>query len=304
MNDKHAYIKLALKWKKTLLLIFGISVIGSVIFSGPFFIKPLFKSSATLFPINILPYSEESKTEQMLQLLTSEELHLKIIDSLNLYKHYGINKDEIFAVEKILEKFNKRVNIKRTQFESVKIDVSDKEPLQSFRIINGIIYFYNQFSLELFHKKAREILAIKEYDYLLKKKEVDSLYENISSLIKESGLQEYNILKEMVRGGFNVFLTPSGSIKNQLFAEKSFDIYFYQNILENEILSLNELKNEYENALLDTKKNLVFADIISAPRIPNKKSYPIRWFIVLISVSATMFLAYSIILFTERFKNK
>ena len=61
-------INLLAKWKKQLFLVAGASLVLSVIFSSPFFIKPKFKSVAVLYPSNLMAYSTESATEQMLQL--------------------------------------------------------------------------------------------------------------------------------------------------------------------------------------------------------------------------------------------
>ena len=53
----------------------------------------------------------------------------------------------------------------------------------------------------------------------------------------------------------------------------------------------NNLKEQLEAAVRDVEKNLTYCSIISDPVIADKKAYPIRWLIVLVSVLATLLLS-------------
>jgi len=295
------YLKIINKWKKPLFIVFIGGLLLSTVFTGKKFIKPLYKSTSVVYPINIFTYSEESQTEQMLQILGSKDLHKMVVDSLDLYRHYKIDRDEPYAEEKVLKKFNNRTSIKRTQFESVKIEALDRFPKKAFEIVNCIIASYNTLSLSLVHKKADEVLAIKEQLYLSKKKEVDSLKILVDTLIRQSNLAEYNILKESMRGSYQ-YLTNTGknSTPIDVLSQQSLELFFNQTLLEKELISLIELKKNYELAMSDANKQLVFADIISAPSMPQKKAFPIRWLIILISICSVMFVTFSTILIIDR----
>src|SRR4051794_6326011 len=84
-------LRLLNKWKKHLLIVGAISLVGSIIFSSPLFIKPKFKSFALIYPSNLIAYSTESATEQMLQLTQSYDIRDKIIQTFHLLDHYGID---------------------------------------------------------------------------------------------------------------------------------------------------------------------------------------------------------------------
>mgnify|MGYP003531303587 CR=1 FL=1 len=75
-------LNLIAKWKWHLLIITVVAAILGYVFSCPYFIHPKFKSSATLYPANIICHSDESESEQMLQILTSNDIMFKIIDHL------------------------------------------------------------------------------------------------------------------------------------------------------------------------------------------------------------------------------
>lgn len=301
MTGNNDFLKLILRRKNILLIIFGASILLSLIFSGKPFFKPLYKSTAVLYPINTFSYSQESQTEQMLQLLDSRDLHKAIIDSLDLYDHYKINKQSSFASEKVLKKFRKRVSVKQTRYESVKIDVLDTSPEMAFNIVNHIIESYNKLSIKLLRKKAEEIYIIREELYLSKKKEIDSLKMLVDSFIRISNLAEYNILRESMRGNYQYLGASNNKDGNQsMLSAVSLDLFYNQRLLENELAIYIDLKNKYENALSDVRKELVFADIISAPVVPQKASFPFRLLVICISVAATMFFSICIIILIER----
>jgi len=292
------------RWRKVLLIIFATAFVLSIIFSSSKFIKPLYKSTATLYPINITSYSNESETEQMLQILESYDLKKAVIDSLDLYKHYKINRDAPYANEKILNHFDQRVTVKRTQYESVKIEVLDRYPKHAYMITKEIMSAYNTLALNLMRKKTQEYLLIAEDLFKHKQHEVDSIKQLLDTLIIQTGLIEYNILKESMRGSFQYMNSSSADDVHAVLSEKSLELYYNQMLLEGEIEVLIEVKSEYENALSDSKKIVVFSDVISEPTIPQKKSWPLRWIIILISVASTMFVSLASIIIIEQVQKK
>ncbi|MEI7616653.1 MAG: hypothetical protein WCJ54_08055 [Actinomycetota bacterium] len=112
-------IKLIYKWKVTYIIIAVISIALSAIFSGPYFIKPLFKSYAVVYPANLLPYSSETPTEQMLQLLKSEDIIFKIADKFKFGPRYAIDSNDVYYKSKIVGKYNDMVAVHKTEYESV-----------------------------------------------------------------------------------------------------------------------------------------------------------------------------------------
>lgn len=295
-------LEIIIKWKKVLLIVFFSSLILSVAFTGEKFIKPLFKSSTILYPANIFAYSDETNTEQMMQVLQSDDLKKNIIDSLNLFKHYKIDPDERFANTKVNKLFDRRVKIKPTQYGSVKIDVLDRSPKFAYNLINAVIDEYNKLNLEINRKRANEIFVIKEQQYLQKKKEVDSLNFLVDSLIKESKLMEYNLLKQSMYGSFSYLQTKPNNSSSQALSDISLSLFYNQTLLESEIREMVERKSNYEFALSDTQKHLEFANIISNAKISEKKVFPIRSLFCLIIVASTMIFTFVIIVIVEQSK--
>jgi capsule polysaccharide export protein KpsE/RkpR len=61
----------------------------------------------------------------------------------------------------------------------------------------------------------------------------------------------------------------------------------------------NKLKENYENALKDVTKELTYTNYVSSPVPSDKKVYPVRWLIVLITTVATFIFALIIIMLLE-----
>ena len=69
-------VQLIFKWKWHILIITVVAALCGAIFSGSAFITPLYKSEAIAYPANTSPYSEEDRTEQMLQIINSQVILL------------------------------------------------------------------------------------------------------------------------------------------------------------------------------------------------------------------------------------
>jgi len=55
------------------------------------------------------------------------------------------------------------------------------------------------------------------------------------------------------------------------------------------------LKLDFDRAVLDANRNYTYVNLLSKPYPADKKAYPIRWLIVVISSLAVLFLAVLII---------
>ncbi|MFN5795580.1 MAG: hypothetical protein ACK455_12315, partial [Bacteroidota bacterium] len=86
-------LNLLLKWKFHLLVTFSVSCIIAAIFSSSFFITPRFKSVGIIYPSNIAQYSNESMTEQMIEMMKSGFVKDSMIKEFNLFERYNIGEN-------------------------------------------------------------------------------------------------------------------------------------------------------------------------------------------------------------------
>ena len=63
-------------------------------------------------------------------------------------------------------------------------------------------------------------------------------------------------------------------------------------------------KKDYENALKDVTKELTYTNYVSSPVAADKKTYPIRWLIIVITTLTTFIFSMIVIMLLENAKKK
>jgi uncharacterized protein involved in exopolysaccharide biosynthesis len=293
------------RWRKHLLIVGLIALVASVIFSGPAFIKPRFKSFAILYPVNLQTYSQESPTENMIQLLESSDIQDELIKDFNLYNHYKIdtinNPHTYTDVVKVMED---NISVKKTEYESVEVKVYDTDPKVASAMVDSIISHMNQKARELQRAKTREILATAQLRLDLKITEMDSLERLVEDYRMKYGLLDYGTqIREYSRayakalsGGNQKILTESKKMLDVL-AEKGGEFVTLNDRLVKAKGTYNDFKLDVENLKKDMVKAWTYEHIVTRPIPADKKSFPIRWLIVVVSVSTSVFLGFLILLF-------
>ncbi len=297
-------INLLAKWKKQLFLVAGASLVLSVIFSSPFFIKPKFKSVAVLYPSNLMAYSTESATEQMLQLTQSSDIRNRVINAFKLIEHYEIDstRNKTFKTD-VYKMYDENVNIKKTEYESMEVTVFDTDPIVASEMVDSIIHFFNVKARELQSDKSREVMIISKNQLDAKKIEMDSLEAALHELQLKYGILDLktqskeatrSYLKSLSKPGSKEYTESKLMLDN--LREKGSEVNAITEHLWRTRGSYNDLKSVYENAVRDVFKHLTYANVVTDPAPSDKKASPVRWLIVLISISSSVLMAFIIIL--------
>ena len=95
--DNTPLLKAVFKWKWHIITVTIAAAICGAIFSGPTFITPKYKSEAIVYPTGMSEFSNETYTEQMLQVMESQEIMDSVVKIFDLMKHYEINPDYKYA---------------------------------------------------------------------------------------------------------------------------------------------------------------------------------------------------------------
>lgn len=305
-------IEIIFKWKKQIIIVLAISLVLAVIFSSPFFIKPKFKSSAIIYPSNISSYSDENETEQMLQWLNSKDIKDSIINKYNLDKHYKIEKNYKHYYSTILYKYSKNIIIKKTQFESVEIEVFDTDPVVAYNIVNSIIAFYNLKIRHIHKEKANEVLTVLSKTLRMKKNEIDSVEKNLYTLRTKYGIIDYgNQSREVTRGflgtvdGNNVAqINKKEVLKLKNNIEKKGGKFIFNNTRIYDLLKeYSAIQGQYDQAYKDVNKKFTYTNTVSSPYVADKKDSPKRFVILALSALAVLFFTLITIFIIENKKN-
>lgn len=304
-------LKLLLKWKFHLAVIVFVAAGLAAIFSGKTFITPKFKSFAVGYPSNIAPYSDENETEQMLQVLQSKEISDSIIEKYNLPDHYEIDRNYKYYYTTLMYEYSQNVRISKTPYEGVSIEVMDKDAQIASDMVNSILYFYNKKVRQMHEEKFGEVVAMFERALVKKEAYLDSLNVRFTQLSTEYGLTDYTAQSEQVTKGFLKTMDGAGAthvndkevkaLKENIEA-KGAEMIILQNLIASETVKYSNMKDEYEKAFMDYDRKFSYVNLISEPFPADKKAYPIRWLIVLISAMASFFVAFIVILILENYK--
>lgn len=297
--DNNNLLSTVFKWRKHLAIITLSAVVLAVIFSSPMFIKPKFRSYAVLYPANIIPMGTETPTEQMLQVLQSDDIQVMLINAFNLYDHYKIDTTGKHYKTAMAKELESNVTIKKTEYESVVIEVLDQDPVVAQQMAESIITFFNKKERILQREKSMEVVKILKNELDKKVAEMDTMEAKARDLRIKYGILDYELQTEYATERY--LINISGSSSEQARAKEIEPLLDNLKDKGGEFLALNEhlwrvrgkyndLKEEYETAVRDVEKELTYANVVTQPAVSDKKSYPIRWLIVLISaVSAFLF---------------
>lgn len=298
--DNQRILKLIWERKFHFVLVGIIAIALSAIFSGSAFIQPKFKSTARLYPVNTSVLSDESETEQMLEIINSNDIKLKMFDVFDLYKVYGINKDNPYSFTYIMDEYQSNVSASKTEFETVEIKVLDHDPQRASNMCDSIIRFYNVKTRELYRIKEKEMVEILGGDLSKKYLELDSVMLKLDEIRKEYGILDYNAqVPEITRGYMNALSSGRGSTADAKKIEK-----LYNNIskegskaiwLESRFKQLtsviDSLTVQHDFYLSEYEKDITYSHVVEYPIPADKKSYPVRWLIVAFSTISALFLA-------------
>jgi capsule polysaccharide export protein KpsE/RkpR len=238
----------------------------------------------------------ETPTEQMLQVLESDNILDSIVDLYHLYEAYQIDPTGNSARSALVREYQSNVTHRKTEYESVIIEVLDEDPVQARDMVLSVIFFFNKKERELQKEKAMELVKILDEQVNRKKSEMDSMEAILYGIRKDFGILDYQLQTEYATERYLEVISTPG----KQGAAKEIEPLL-NNLKEKggEFMSLNEhlwrirggynnLKEQLEAAHRDVEKNLTYCNIISNPVTSDQKAYPIRWLIVLVSVIGTL----------------
>lgn len=308
--------------RKPLIIVGVISILLSSIFSGPFFIKPKFKSEVVFYPTTInsignamftdltqrqadpLAFGEEEEAENALQLLNSSALQGRIVRNFDLMNHYGI--DGQSPLTDLAKEMAKNIQFKRTRHLAVSITVLDEDPTKSAEIANGIAILYDSVKTEIQKQVSLEALQIVKDEFKNKEAEVWDLRTRLKDL-GQKGITNYEEQSRAISEELYKAVSPSkiSSLKKQQeeLAKYAGEFTYLNETLILELESLSKLRKRFEKAKVDVEKTLPQKFVLTSASPAEKKSYPIRWLIVLVVTVIVTFSSIVVLLIRNNKEN-
>jgi capsular polysaccharide biosynthesis protein len=307
LNNK-TLLELALKWKFHLGVIALIAGIIAIVLSSPFFLKPKYKSTSVIYPVNMGAYSEESYTEQMLEILNSGDIRDQMIAAFKLDVHYKISPLYKFYKTALYGKYAEEVSFRKTENEAVRIQVLDTDPLIASAMVDSLRRFYDKKVQSLHRVKVFEEYNIRTLEISRLQKAADSIAGCLGELGRKYGVLEMTGQSEGLSTAY--FQAVANGKDNQTIKD------YFNNVaskspearslmlrvegVSNQLVKVQELRDD---AYRELTKEITYSVVVTPPFPADKKDWPKRSVIVLMSVIFTLMMAMVVIGVTENHNN-
>lgn len=198
------------KWRKQIVIVCALAAVSAAIFSGPFFIKPKFKSTVILYPATTnsiskallnensfdrddpLKFGEEEEAEQLIQVLYSDDIRDEIIAKYDLMAHYDIDSNSKTKYTKLYKEFSDNISFRRTEYMSVEIQVLDTDPQMAANIANDIAALLDKQKNAIQREQALKGLRIVENQFNAKRAFVNQLNDSLN-FFRSQGVFDYEM---------------------------------------------------------------------------------------------------------------
>jgi uncharacterized protein involved in exopolysaccharide biosynthesis len=254
---------------------------------------------------DILGFGEEEQAEQMLQILNSNMIRERIVEKYDLISHYEIDPGSKYKYTRLYKEYENNIKFRRTEYMAVKISVLDTDPQMAADIANDIAALVDSVKNKMQKERARKAFEIVEAEYLQLEEEVNTIVDSLR-VLGEMGINDYERQSEVLNQQLAIAIRNRDREGTRLLEEKLDKIGKYggtfmslKNSLEFKNEQLTLLKTKYQEAKVDAEQELPHKFIVNSAYKAERKSYPIRTVIVLISVFSALFLTILVILFIE-----
>ena len=238
-------------------------------------------------------FGEEEQAEQLLQVLNSDPIRSRIIEKYNLIEHYEIDPGSKYPMTKLFETYKSNISFKLTEFMSVEISVMDKDPEYAANIANDISDLVDTVFNQM--KKQRSIAAfmLVEQEYIDAENNArmlrDSLHQLIAPLsFKDSDQSGDDLILQLVKSD-----PDNGATYISLI-----------NQIQHSIPRLTEMRLRYQEARLESQQELPYKFIVENAFPPEKKAYPNKSLIVIVSTLSALLFALIVLIIIDNIKKR
>ncbi len=312
------------KWRKTVITVFILSAISSSVVA--WMIPEKFKSTVILFPApsvsiskslmsqnsspqsDLLQFGQEDDMERMLQVLNSEEIRETIVSKYKLSEHYGIENDNQFRRTLLRQEYDGNIQFKKTEYMSVKIEVLDRDPQMASNIANDIASLYDSSMVRMKRVRAIEAFKIIEREYTLTQNEIIAKEDSLHKLM-QLGVNDYESQSERMNEALGKAIVEGKTAAAAELDQKLKTLSTYGSAymsLRDDLYRMREqsnlLKDKYEQAKVDAQQNISEKFVVDRAFPAEKKSYPIRWIIVVVATLSSLILTLIAIVLIENIK--
>ena len=239
---------------------------------------------------SVSKFGEDEEAEQMLQILESSSIRGKIINKYNLLKHYDIDQKSKYVNTDLTKTYLDNINFKRNNNGAVLINVLDKNPDTAALIANDIASLFDSIKNAMIHERAVTDFEIKKQKLKKIKSQMQQLRDTMTTL-SSMGVVIDDAYRALTEGYINAKDSEmKKSFKNKMNMTERYGSILKSFQIKAEFLSerLATMETSYEQAESDANSYLSHKFIVEKAYPAEKKAYPIRWLIVVLSTFSSV----------------
>jgi uncharacterized protein involved in exopolysaccharide biosynthesis len=257
---------------------------------------------------DLLAYGETEDAERLLQLLNSNKVRTQVIENFNLSEHYGINVEEVGGRTLLQQEYNSNVGANLTRFGSIRIHVLDKDANIARDIANDLVSLVDSLSNTLRNDRAKNALKLAKASYSQAIQEIENAENDLGELhshgIYDFEAQVEGLTTEYGRAVADNNMKGAGILKADLerISKLANKYNKLTNFLEPAYEQLATLKKRFDLMKVDASTQLPSSLVVDFAEAADKKSYPVRWLIVVVSVISALAMALILLLIIDSLK--
>ncbi len=314
-------------WQKRKTLILVCLMVAVVSLIASFLVTPKFKSTAIVYAprtnsvakillneesynerLDMKAYADDEETEQMMEILNSREIKDILIDKFDLYNHYGLGEGVSYRQTKMYKYLKGNIEVKRTQYGAIAVSVIDKDPQIAADMANEILVLLDSVKNRIDHERT-----IASYNLLKRQLEiVDAEVQRIDDSVQvlmQNGVFDFKSQSERVMQQYATAVAQGNTAgmkrledelkKMATWGPRSLTLYEEQAYFR-EYQSVVKIK--MMNAIVDMDTEIPVKFVIERAIPADKKTYPKKSLIVLLSTVSAFILAVLVLLTIDKIR--
>ena len=262
----------------------------------------------TLPPHGVELFGNDGEGEQMMAILNSGYIKYKLIEKFKLFKHYSIDEKSSTKNDAMANNLKEHIKFEKTRWGNIDIVVWDRNPDTAALIANAITDYFDEAMGNMIAESATKNKILMEAQYkkiLAELKRLEDTISALSTLGVVGDREEYAALEErqtiaMEKGGKFAEIVNEQMANNNKYRAAYLNFFNRHGYLVKraDIISANIAQFE-----TDASPGMSYKFPVEHAAPADKKAYPIRWLVVVVSTIASLFFLLTLLVVLHKIKD-
>ncbi len=231
-------------------------------------------------------FGDEEAVEKILQILQSDDIRTWLVEKYDLFSHYGIDNNTRYRYTHLNNKMDRNIRFGKTMYMSVRITVTDEDPVIAADMANDIASMIDSTFNRLVRNAGNKYLTVLERQYKEQELLINQFEDSLETLGKKLGIS-----------GSHTISGNASRIDNM--ADYGPDYVRLAENHEQAVEDLGLIRQKLTEARISAGEDFPYTLIVNKARVSERKSFPRRTYIVVISTLSTLLFVLLIMIIFE-----